>query len=234
MILSLPDSYVDLIKHLELENKCTYDSYHNIPAFEFFEIRETGNLQLLRPKPKTSTVYLAKLYAQIYDDYFIKLANKDAERYLELVNKEAFLETYLIPTINTMLKFLWSFPVNLWKEERYFNLWKSQVGALNDACQSVEYFGQPIDPDGNVTEEMERVISVELGIINMDLEEIKADLTDMRAKVVNTKFEFYDSVQNINEANQFAPINAKCLLAEYVAAIRSATAKNERAKLQQK
>jgi len=51
------------------------------------------------------------------------------------------------------------------------------------------------------------------------------ELEDLRKEHDMKPFEFYDSIQNINETNMYGQINSTCLLPEYVAAVKSASKK---------
>jgi len=150
-------------------NRCKYDSYHNIPARVFFEIRESGDFQLMRPKPSTSTKWLAKLFVQIYDDYFIKSGNKDAARYSELLEIEAVL-TAKIAAFKSVLEFHWTTPVEIWNHPTVVMIRTEQINALNG------YLDIPIDLEADFDAEVQTALNVSLGIIQNDLSECQMEL----------------------------------------------------------
>jgi len=79
---------------------CKFNHISNIPAKIFFDILETKNYQLLKPKPKEQG--LEQIFISIYDDFFDKSNNPEAKEYLVLVRKEAFL-VYKIAVIKQAL-----------------------------------------------------------------------------------------------------------------------------------
>ena len=191
----------------------------------FFEIRASGNYTLLCPKPKTSTEWLKKLFMQIYDDYFIKSDNKDAVRYLELLENKAHIDTK-IAIFKSILQFHWETPQEIWDHPAIISVRRSNIEKLN------KFMDYPIDLDGDFDGEVQNALNVSLGIFENDLAEVEMELDGLRATANKTVFEFYDSLQNINECNQQA-LPSSLLLAEYVAAEKSAIKKMERNRLKQ-
>jgi len=206
-------------------NSCKYDSYHNIPARVFFEIRETGNFQLLCPKPKTDTTWLGKLYVQIYDDYFIKLDNADAKRYTYLLEAEATLEN-LIKSYTLLLELHWNTPPEIWNTDVIKQGRERHIAKMNEQLDIA------IDPDGDFDEQVQIALNQSLGFKKNDLNEIKMELEQLRDRAGNTVFEFYDDLQQINEANGQA-YGADVLLPVYVSARKSAEKKAEKQRMQQ-
>ena len=196
-------------------NKCKYNSYHNIPARIFFEIRESRDFQLMRPKPNTSTEWLAKLFLQIYDDYFMKSKNKDAQRYSELLEIEAGLETK-IKAFASVLEFHWRTPQNIWNHPTVINIRTEQITELN------KYLDYPFDLEADFDEQMQTALNVSLGIIKNDLSECQMELEDMRKKAGVSKFEFYERHANINKVNAPYILPPTLLLAEFVEAEKMA------------
>ena len=67
-----------------------YNSIDTIPAKVFFEVLKTKNYQLLKPKPKEKG--LEEIFVSIYDEFFLKSNNHEANRYLELTKEISFLK----------------------------------------------------------------------------------------------------------------------------------------------
>jgi len=128
-------------------NKCQYNSYAVFPASVFFEIRDTKNYQLMKPKPKTSTEWLEKLFMQVFDDYFMKLDNEDAKRYLELLENEKTIECKII-AFKSVLQFHWETPQNLWEHPTIKKIRTEQITALN------QYLDAPFDLENNFEDEL--------------------------------------------------------------------------------
>lgn len=195
-----------------MDKICKYDSYDNIPAKVFFEIRETGNFQLMRAKNATGNEKLAPLFMQIYDDYFLKSNNRDAKRYLELINTTAAIQ-YKIDAIKSILNFHWNLTPSLWSDPLIIEYRNQQIMAIN------EYLDMPINLDAaDFDTEIETALNVSLGIMQNDLTEANMEIESLRSSSSKTVFEFYDSMASINKVNAPYSINPKCLLGEYVAA----------------
>jgi len=57
-----------------------FNNIYTIPAKTFFDILQTRNYQLLKPKPREKG--LEAVFMAIYDEYFIKSDNHEAKEYL--------------------------------------------------------------------------------------------------------------------------------------------------------
>lgn len=207
-------------------DKVKYNSYTNIPAKVFFDIKETQNLQLLRPKPGVNTEVLQRLFMQINDDDFIKSENPDATRYLQLLNEIEIL-TYKKKSVTDLLDLIWKYPASLWIAEQYKEQRDSMVNMANSLLDT------PLNIEGDINAEINRALQVDLGIIDNDITEANIELNELKSKGNSIEFDFYDSLQAINECNAPSSIPSTCLLAEYRAAEKSAYKKSERAKLKQ-
>jgi hypothetical protein len=183
-----------------------YNSIENIPAKTFFDILHTKNYQLLKPKP--SEEGLEKIFTDIYDDFFIKSDNYESKQYLKLTTNVAFLE-YKIATIKQVLHFVYYNDIT---EEMKLKL----LDALEKGCEIY------IDKNTEFVSEVQRVLQVEIGIIENDLTMEKLELDNM-AKNRNEKlFDFYDkivSLSNVHNRN----IDEKLTLAMYVSIEKSAS-----------
>jgi hypothetical protein len=182
-----------------------FDKIDKIPARVFFEILETKNYQLLKPKPKEQG--LEELFISIYDEYFTKSENHTAKEYLEASNKVIFL-TYKIETIRNVMLFVFKNPTT--KEMR-----TEILQALKQGC------GIHIDPKEDFLSEIKRVLQVEIGILENDLSEAKMTLESLSKS--ETGFDFYNHIAelgNVLQGNTL--INADMTLAVYLALEKSA------------
>ena len=182
-----------------------FNKIDNIPAKVFFEILKTKDYQLLKPKPKEKD--LETVFMFIYDDYFIKSNNHQANEFLRLTNSIAFLE-YKINTIKSTLKFIY---YNKTTKEMRLDILK----ALKSGCDIY------IDEKLPFTEEGHRVLTIEIGVLNNDLSICKLELKDLVKDAVSKDFEYYDSIIGLSNIHNRS-LNSDLTLAEYVAYEKSA------------
>jgi len=186
-----------------------YNSVENIPAKVFFDILHSKDYQLLKPKP--SEEGLEKVFMDIYDDFFVKSDNSEAKRYLNLTTNIAFLE-YKIATIKQVTHFVYYTP-NITDEMKL-----KLLNALEAGC------GIYIDKNEDFTIEVQRVLQVEIGIIENDLTMEKLELDNISKNRKEVIYDFYDnivSLSNIHERN----IDEKLTLAMFIALDKSAKQK---------
>lgn len=155
-----------------------YNSIETIPASVFFEIQKTKNYQLLKPKPRENG--LDKLFLQIYDDYFIKSENSDANRFLELTKEIGFL-VYKKNWIKKVLHFLTYTPHT--KEHREL--------LINSLIKGT---GISFDLNADFKEEVLRVLTVDVGGVNMDIKFAELELEEIRKTAQNKEMDFYSSI----------------------------------------
>lgn len=180
---------------------CKFNHISNIPAKIFFDILETKNYQLLKPKP--SETGLEQIFISIYDDFFDKSNNPEAKEYLALIRKEAFL-VYKIAVIKQALLFYWSNPTT--KQMRI-----DGIKALNEGCDL------NISIDANFDDEVKRILSENVGWLENDLQFLRADLNQLKTNDKGKKLTFYDRLINLSaSAPQNFVINDKMTLLEYV------------------
>jgi len=183
-----------------------YNSIENIPAKTFFDILHTKNYQLLKPKP--SEEGLEKIFTNIYDDFFVKSDNYESKQYLKLTTNVAFLE-YKIATIKQVLHFVYYNDIT---EEMKLKL----LDALEKGCEIY------IDKNADFISEIQRVLQVEIGIIENDLTMERLELDNM-AKNRNEKlFDFYDNIVSLSNVHN-RNIDEKITLAMYVSIEKSAS-----------
>lgn len=183
-----------------------YNSIENIPAKTFFDILHTKNYQLLKPKP--SEEGLEKIFTDIYDDFFVKSDNYEAKQYLKLTTNVAFL-IYKIATIKQVLNFVY-----------YNEITKDMKLKLLDALeQGCEIYIDKNDDFGN---ELQRVLQVEIGIIENDLTMEKLELDNMAKNRTEKLFDFYDNIVSLSNVHN-RNIDEKITLAMYVSIEKSAS-----------
>jgi hypothetical protein len=183
-----------------------YNSIDNIPAKTFFDILQTKNYQLLKPKP--SEEGLEKIFTDIYDDFFVKSDNYEAKQYLKLTTNVAFL-IYKIATIKQVLNFVY-----------YNEMTKDMKLKLLDALeQGCEIYIDKNDEFGN---ELQRVLQVEIGIIENDLTMEKLELDNMAKNRTEKLFDFYDNIVSLSNVHN-RNIDEKITLAMYVSIEKSAS-----------
>lgn len=182
-----------------------YNSIENIPAKTFFDILHTKNYQLLKPKPSEDG--LEKIFTDIYDDFFVKSDNYEAKEYLKLTYTIAFLE-YKIATIKQVLHFVFYNDVS---DENILIL----LDALEKGCEIY------IDKESDFTTEIQRLLQVEIGIIENDLTMAKLEFDNI-AKNKNEKlFDFYDNIVSLGNVHN-RNIDEKLTLAMYISIEKSA------------
>jgi len=163
-----------------------FNSIDTIPAKVFFEVLKSKNYQLLKPKPREKG--LEQVFISIYDDFFIKSDNNDAKRYLTLNKEIAFLE-YKTAVIKQVLHF--TFYNQTTKEMRY-----NIIDALKKGC------GIEIDKEAPFIDEVQRVLQIEIGIINNDLNFAKLEIETMAKKSQSKDYDYYDSIGALSNVLQ--------------------------------
>lgn len=185
-----------------------YNSIENIPAKLFFDVLNTKNYSLLQADNENED--LEAVFIVIYDDFFIKSDNPEAKRYLNITTNIVFLE-YKLATIKQVIKF--AYFSHLTKDMR-----DKLLNALEVGC------GIYINKEADFTEEVKRIMQVEIGIIENDLSMEKIELLAMTKVSTEKAFDFYDnivSLSNIHERN----IDETVTLAMYIALDKSAKQK---------
>lgn len=183
-----------------------YNSIENIPAKTFFDILHTKNYQLLKPKPSEDG--LEKIFTNIYDDFFVKSDNYESKQYLKLTINIAFLE-YKIATIKQVLHFIY---YNNITEEIKIKL----LEALEKGCEIY------IEKDTDFATELQRVLQVEIGIIENDLTMEKLELDNMAKNRSEKLFDFYDNIVSLSNVHN-RNIDEKITLAMYISIEKSAS-----------
>jgi hypothetical protein len=155
-----------------------FNNISNIPAKKFFDILKSKNYQLLKPKPREKD--LEQVFISIYDEFFIKSDNHEAKRYLELTKDIAFYK-YKIATLKQSIHF-------------YFYNKTTEKMRLDFIDAMKQGYGIEISKDVPFIEEVERVLTIEIGIINNDLNFAQIEFDEMINKSKNKDFDYYDSI----------------------------------------
>jgi hypothetical protein len=155
-----------------------FNNISNIPAKTFFDILKSKNYQLLKPKPREKD--LEQVFISIYDEFFIKSDNHEAKRYLELTKDIAFYK-YKIATLKQSIHF-------------YFYNKTTEKMRLDFIEAMKQGYGIEINKDVPFIEEIERVLTIEIGIINNDLNFAQIEFDEMINKSKNKDFDYYDSI----------------------------------------
>ena len=155
-----------------------YNSIDTIPAKTFFEILKSKNYQLLKPKPKEQD--LEQVFVSIYDDFFIKSENYEAKRFLELTNEIAFL----------------NYKIAILKKSLQFYLYNQTTKQMRlDFIESVKIgYGIEIDANAKFIDEVQRVLTSEIALIENDLTMLNLELDSMVKKSKSKDFDYYEDI----------------------------------------
>lgn len=160
-----------------------YDKIENIPARVFFEILKTKNYQLLKPKPREKN--LEAVFVAIYDAFFLASDNEEAKDYLRLTNEINFLQ-YKISYLKRCLHFY------------YYNQTTKEM--REDFIKAVkEGYGIEIDAQKPFIDEVERLLTQEIGIINNDLSFAKIEYENLTKTSQKKDFDYYESIGALSE-----------------------------------
>lgn len=183
-----------------------YNSIENIPAKTFFDILHSKDYQLLKPKPGEEG--LEKVFTDIYDDFFVKSDNYEAKQYLKSTYTIAFLE-YKIATIKQVLHFVYYNDVT---EDMKLKL----LDALEKGCEIY------IDKNADFVSEVQRILQVEIGIIENDLNMEKLEFDNISRNRTEKLFDFYDNIVSLGNVHN-RNFDEKLTLAMYVSIEKSAS-----------
>ena len=177
-----------------------YNSISTIPAKTFFEILESKNYQLLKPKPREKG--LEQIFVSIYDEFFVKSDNHEANEYLKLTKDIAYL-TAKIAYLKQALHFYF---YNQTTEQMRLDF----IEALKVGYDIV------IDTELPFIDEVQRVLSVEVGIIQNDLTMAEMAYKGMTKKSQAKAFDYEKqivAIENVIGRN----INDGIMLDKYIA-----------------
>lgn len=178
-----------------------YNSIETIPAKTFFEILESKNYQLLKPKP--SEKGLEEVFISIYDEFFLKSDNPEANEYLKATKDIAYLE-YKIAVLKQSLYFY------------YANKTTEQMRL--DFIETIkEVYNIEIDKTKPFIDEVQKVLTIEIGILENDLNPLKSHYDSLIKNSKSKNFDYYESIgvlSNVLQSNSLLKENMT--LAVYV------------------
>jgi len=178
-----------------------YHNIENIPAKVFFEILKSKNYQLLKPKP--SEKGLEEVFISIYDEFFLKSDNPEANEYLKATKDIAYLE-YKIAVLKQSLYFY------------YANKTTEQMRL--DFIETIkEVYNIEIDKTKPFIDEVQRVLTIEIGILENDLNPLKSHYDSLIKNSKSKNFDYYESIgvlSNVLQSNSLLKENMT--LAVYV------------------
>jgi len=143
-----------------------YNSIDTIPASVFFKTLKDRNYQNLKPKPKEKG--LETVFMAIHDDFFLKSDNHEANEYLRIIKDIAFLE-YKIANLKQALHFYFYNKTTEQMRSDFINALKKGYGIV-------------INKEAPFIEEVHRVLTTEIGIIQNDLSIAKIEFEAMTKK----------------------------------------------------
>ena len=178
-----------------------YNSIQTIPAKTFFEILESKNYQLLKPKP--SEKGLEEVFISIYDEFFLKSDNPEANEYLKVTKDIAYIE-YKIAVLKQSLYFY------------YANKTTEQMRL--DFIETIkEVYNIEIDKTKPFIDEVQKVLTIEIGILENDLNPLKSHYDSLIKNSKSKNFDYYESIgvlSNVLQSNSLLKENMT--LAVYV------------------
>lgn len=178
-----------------------YNSIDTIPAKVFFSILKDKDFQQLKPKPKEKG--LEQIFVAIYDEFFIKSDNPESKRYLEVTKEIATLK-YKIASLKLSLHFYWNNKTT--KEMRHDFIDALKIG-----------YNIEIDKDVPFIDEVQRVLTIEVGGLENDLIFAESEFEGMVKKSKTKDFDYYDQIgalSNVLKSN--ALLKEEMTLAVYV------------------
>ena len=184
---------------------CKYNSIDTIKAKVFFKILETKNYQLLKPRPREKG--LEQIFIGIYDEFFIRSDNDEAKQYLELTKQIAFLEAK-IAYLKQALHFY------------YYNKTTKEMRLEFIEALSTGY-DILIDIEAPFRDEVHRVLTVDVGIIENDLAFANAQYEEMTKKSKQKAFNYEKNIVAIENVLKRS-VNDDITLAKYVELEKSA------------
>jgi hypothetical protein len=183
-----------------------YNNIENIPAKLFFEVLKTKDYELLKPYPREKE--LEKVFLDIYNDYFIRSDNSQANNFMQL-NLDILIKEYKIAVLKKSLKFYYENKTT--KEMRFTFIEAVKKG-----------FNIIINKEVPFIDEVKRVLEIEIRAIENEINIDKIALEDL-SKTGEKKFDYYDAITGIaNVLTGNNLVNENMTLAVYVALEKSA------------
>lgn len=177
-----------------------YHCIETIPARVFFEILETRDYQLLRPKPKEED--LDKVFAGIYDLWFEKTDNKEAKAYLETTKEIVILEYKIAILKNTLACIL----------DIHGDIPEYLFDKMLEGLKAG--FGIDFNKNKDVADEIISILNVYVGDLSLELVMLKDSIKSGNDEKV--KFDFYAAKASIENA-VMRSLDRDMVLAEWIA-----------------
>lgn len=159
-----------------------YNSIQNIPAEVYFKIKDTNDLQLLKPKPREKG--LSEVFTSIDDEFFTQMDNPIAKRYLQVSMELNALE-YKKYTIKTLLhSYYYNFSTKEMREELAETLQKS--------------FQIDLDLNKDFPSEVLRILNTDVAFIDNDITFLKNEMKDLSGSEKQQRFNFVKSLAGMS------------------------------------
>lgn len=159
-----------------------YNSIDNIPAKVFFEILKTKDYTLLQPRWMEKN--LDQVFMSVYDDYFLRSENEQAKEFLRIQN-ELIANEYKVNILKQSLSFYF---YNKTTEQ----MRKDFIKALKKGFRIV------IDETVPFIEEVQRVLNIEIGILENEISMCKIGLQELNKGGQSKEFDYYDSLVGLS------------------------------------
>jgi hypothetical protein len=176
----------------------------------FFKTLKDRNYQNLKPKPKQKG--LEAVFMAIHDDFFLKSDNPEANEYLRIIKDIAFLE-YKIANLKQALHFYFYNKTTEQMRSDFINALKKGYGIV-------------INKEAPFIEEVHRVLTTEIGIINNDLSIAKIEFEAMTKKSEAKAFDYQEQIVTIEQVIGRS-IKDGIMLDKYIAYEKQAKAVSE-------
>ena len=162
-----------------------YNSIDTIPAKVYFQIKESKDFQLLKPKPKEQG--LEQVFTAIDDEFFKRSDNPQAKRYLQLLVEINALN-YKIATLKQLLHFY------------YYSPYQSVLDMEGLKNTLSEQYNIDLDLNEPFGQEVLRILNIEVGILKNDLTFLNEEYNDIVKGSSAAQFSYHKSLASMSMA----------------------------------